>query len=115
MGSQVRAYCNCGVNKKILIGGGMMTFKYIQYFPFLCGYCNDVVQANTLALVDNPPICPQCGKKGIIPYNDPNLQFNKGKEIVARSFNLNLNDGKYKCGKCGEFTLKFLVTDLMWD
>ena len=28
MGTKVKAICKCGVNKDILIGGGMRSFKY---------------------------------------------------------------------------------------
>lgn len=46
MGTKVKAICKCGINKEILIGGGMATYHDTDYFPCFCPECKDVVQSN---------------------------------------------------------------------
>ena len=112
MGSQVLAICKCGVNNTIDVGGGMQTFQETQYFPFKCNECSDVVESNIL---ENPSVCPKCGTTDILPYNDPSLMVKEGMDIVAQSFDLQLNDGIYKCARCNQDSLKFEATGYLWD
>ena len=112
MGSTVGVSCKCGVSKMFRIGGGMQTFRYLNYFPYLCKNCNCVVLANAK---EEDPSCPKCNKKNLIRYDDPSLLGKKGDEIVAQSFDLELTNGTYKCGKCGNYTLNFYRGPFMWD
>lgn len=111
MGSQVIAICQCGLNKKILIGGGKLNHRYISYFPCLCKDCKDVVQVN---LKDQELTCPDCNKQNLSPCNNQNLIGIIGRNEVARSFNNILTDGTYKCPKCNEMTLHF-ESGILWD
>ena len=139
MGSQVTAICECGIRKSILIGGGMATFTYLEYFPFLCDECGDVVEGNLkqnmykkidlksfsantkveklieIPLKERKFTCPKCNGRNVIPYNDSRIIGNLGDGIVARSFDNVLTDGNYKCPKCSKMTLKFLQSLYMWD
>lgn len=117
MGSQVAAICECGVNKTILIGGGKLTFTYLEYFPFLCEDCADVVEGNLKGgLFKNKELtCPKCKGKNVIPYNDPRIIGRKGECEVANSFDNMLTDGDYKCPKCKKMSLKFFPCFYMWD
>jgi len=71
-----------------------------------------MVEANAK---EKDPVCPECKKRTLIRYDEPALQLEPGKETVAQSFDLRLNDGKYKCYECGEFTLEFFKEPLLWD
>ena len=137
MGSQVIAKCKCGLEATSLIGGGMRNFKTTQYFPAACSDCANVVEVNAL---DDTPQCPGCGSRDVTLYNDESLidaislkyaveaWEDDGSEIyaevfkdkifyrtVAESFNLELIDCFYKCLSCGEFTLQFRSSGLMFD
>ena len=112
MGSQVKAICTCGLEKTILIGGGMYTFNTIQYFPCLCEECKDVVQGN---LKDEKLSCPNCNSLKVSSYNNKTLIGIEGKNIVSRSFNKVLHDGNYKCPQCKNMSLQFITGGLRWD
>lgn len=112
MGSQVIAICECGVNSKINIGGGMLNHDKINYFPGYCQGCNDIVQMN---LKDEPSHCPNCESSLILPYNNPELIGTRGKEIVEESFDNVLTNGTYFCPKCKNKSLKFISSGLFWD
>ena len=112
MGSQVEAICQCGLKKKILIGGNRANFRYTQYFPCICINCNDIVQANLKAETLE---CPHCNSTDVIPYISRELIGKKGKKVVAQSFDDILTDGNYKCPKCKEMTLHFTAGHLEWD
>jgi DNA-directed RNA polymerase subunit RPC12/RpoP len=112
MGSQVFAICKCGVNKKLRIGGGRMSYMEINYFPALCPHCYDIVQTN---LRDENLTCPDCNNKNTVPYNNPKLIGLVGQEIVDRSYLDILTDGTYYCSKCENKSLRFERGTLLWD
>lgn len=112
MGSQVRAKCKCGLKAKILIGGSMRNFLEIEYFPFFCGECSSVVQAN---LKEALPSCVSCKSNRIIPYTNSKLIQKAGKDTIAQSFDNVITNGLYKCPKCLEFSLQFTHGDTLWD
>ena len=119
MGSQVIAVCSCGLKEKILIGGGMMNFTNICYFPCYCEKCKSVVEVN---LLDANKQCPNCKNPNILPYDNPELFEVPGENIIAE-WNiaeelgrvLILTDGNYKCPSCCKMTLHFINTLLLWD
>ena len=121
MGSKVKAICECGLHKEILIGGGKLTFKYKCYFPCLCEKCEDVVEVNLLNMFENPN-CPNCNCDKVISYDHNDLKGIKGDSDVV-SWNvrwklgreLKLTNGTYKCPKCKEMTLKFVPLFYIWD
>lgn len=139
MGSQVKAICKCGVNKTILIGGGMMNFSFIEYFPCLCKDCEDVVQANLkensiellnpkefepdykgsftrkIPLSERKLKCPKCKGSNVIPYNDDQIIGSVGDREVINWSGKILTNGTYKCPKCNKMSLKFLPSFYMWD
>jgi len=99
MGSQVVATCRCGIEAKILIGGGMLDFGTICYFPCLCETYHDIVQAD---LLEKTKQCPICKSKTLIPYDDPRLSKTPGKRKVKectlggkRGRELILTNGNY--------------------
>lgn len=112
MGSQVIAICKCGVNTKILVGGGKQSFKVIDYFPGYCSSCKEVVQIN---LKNVKLTCPFCENNTAIPYNNSNLIGNNGEKVVAQSFINVLTNGTYYCPHCNNMTLNFLRDNLHWD
>lgn len=119
MGSKVRAICDCGVNKEILIGGGMSNYKYISYFPCLCENCNNVVEVN---LLEKNLYCPDCNSDNVIPYDDNQLKGIEGDRViiswnvqVALGRELKLTNGRYKCPKCKKTNLRFLGNFFNWD
>jgi len=119
MGSKVKAICKCGVNRDILIGGGMRSFKYECLFPCLCENCNDVVEAN---LFNSNLRCPKCSNENLIPYDDDRVIGVKGDQnIVSWDVSwklgriLTLTNGSYKCPKCKNLTLEFWRLIYNWD
>lgn len=119
MGLQVTATCQCGVDTRIMIGGGMRNFMTTCYFPCLCEHCGAVVQVNLLA---EQKRCPRCKTTKIIPYDDPALSEDAGGHIVASwnvedqlGRNLNLTDGNYRCPHCEQMTLRFKDSGFRWD
>ena len=119
MGSEVIAKCKCGLEARILIGGGMVDFDSTSYFPYLCENCHSVVQVNFRAKRKQ---CPKCKKSKVIPYNDSNLIGRRGKKTLAEwkieetlGRDLALTDGYYKCPQCGQMTLRFYDSGLNWD
>ena len=127
MGLQVRAFCECGLNAWISIGGGIYSFMTICYFPCLCERCRDIVQVNLiptkiLNVISKKIRCSECKSTKIIPYDSPNLIDSPGEKIVARwnpikkgGRQLILTDGKYKCPKCEKMSLKFEKSGIRWD
>lgn len=112
MGSQVEAICQCGLNKKILIGGNRANYRHTQYFPCICINCNDIVQGNLKA---ESLKCPNCNSTALFPYTSHELIGKKGKIVVDRSFDKVLTNGNYKCPKCNQMTLYFTGGHLEWD
>lgn len=112
MGSQIKAICKCGYNKTSLIGGGKLNYKTTEYFPCLCGNCNEIVQSN---LRKEKLICPNCSSFKISPYNTKKLIGTIGENIIERSFDNILTDGFYKCPKCKEMLLQFFREGIIWD
>lgn len=116
MGSKVRAICKCGVDKDILIGGGMSTFKFQCYFPCLCLDCKDVVQVNIKGIFK--ATCPDCYSENVIPYNDDRLSRIKGDREIMRYYighHLILTNGTYYCGRCDKSELRFQRLSMNWD
>ena len=89
MGSQVIALCSCGVHQRIRIGGGMRSFQYIQYFPFACSICKNIVEGNLLSI---SAICPDCGAElnGTVPEG-VNAPVQYGNNIKALAVLLNVH------------------------
>jgi Zn finger protein HypA/HybF involved in hydrogenase expression len=96
----------------------MVNFMTTCYFPCLCEDCRAVVEVN---LFDQPARCPTC-KSEVVPYDDPTLSELPGEQTIA-SWNmdyelgreLELTDGTYRCPRCGQMTLQFMNTGLLWD
>jgi len=119
MGLKVIAKCKCGVETSILNGGGMLNFKTTCLFPCICENCHAVVQVNLLAKRKQ---CPKCKSTKVISYDDPTLSGRAGKCTVT-SWNmqvqlgreLKLTNGNYRCPQCGQMTLRFADSGLLWD
>lgn len=119
MGSEVTANCQCGLEARILIGGGMATFMTTCYFPCLCEGCHNVVQVNLLGKTKR---CPKCRGANLIPYDDPQLSESLGQHALVEwnmqrqlGRELKLTDGNYRCPKCQKMTLRFADSGLCWD
>ena len=112
MGSQVIAICKCGVNSKINIGGGMLSFNKIDYFPGYCPVCKEILKMN---LKDKLSICPHCERNRLVPYNTPELIGTKGSEIIEQTFDNELTNGTYFCPKCKNMSLRFIHGGIFWD
>jgi|SRR5690554_4774734 len=112
MGSEVKAICKCGFNKKFLIGGGMRNFRTVEYFPCFCEECNDMVEGNLKA---EKLTCPKCNSLKVTPYNNKIYIGKTGKNVVAQSFVNILHDGTYKCPNCENMSLQFMSSGMRWD
>lgn len=119
MGSSVKASCKCGYEQEFAIGGGMMSFQELCWFPCLCRGCKRIVQAN---LLQTPLTCPECKSGNIAPYDQPDLCQQQGSNVVT-SWNLTdeigrevkLTDGVYYCPACDSYHLIFEDSGLCWD
>lgn len=112
MGSSVRAFCPCGVDEEIMIGGGMIDYETHCSFPCCCEKCHSLIEANLLV---KQLRCPKCRSTKIIPYSDPRLTGEPGGNVVESWDGLSLSDGTYKCPKCEKPTLRFGLGSILRD
>jgi len=112
MGSSVQAFCPCGLETEIMIGGGMMDHETNCLFPCCCEKCHSLVEANILV---KKLRCPKCRSTKIIPYSDPRLASEPVGCVVESWFDLTLTDGAYKCPECEMPTLRFGLGSSLWD
>lgn len=120
MGSSVTARCKCGFEAVNLpVGGGLLTFETVCYFPVFCKGCYTLQVGN---LLSEWAECPACHSDQIISYDDEELRRVEGhsavvgwdvSELLGRA--LRLTDGEYFCPSCREFTLRFERGDVLWD
>lgn len=108
----MRAFCPCGVDEEILIGGGMLDFDTHCSFPCCCEKCHSLVETNVLV---KQLRCPKCRSTKIIPYGDPRLNEEVGREVVESWDERSLTDGTYKCPECRKLTLRFERGSILWD
>ena len=112
MGSSVRAFCPCGVDEEIMIGGGMLDFETHCSFPCCCEKCPSLVEANVLV---KQLRCPKCRSTKVIVYGDPRLNGEVGRNVVESWGERSLTDGTYKCPECRKLTLRFERGSILWD
>lgn len=117
MGSSVEAKCVCGYEAEVPTGCGMAG-PVPDHFPALCRRCAAVVPADATSW---PTICSRCGDE-VAFYDTAELQQTKGSRTVIDERTVTdpairhrLNDGAYRCPKCGEFGLRFTLGGRMWD
>ena len=71
MGSEHRAYCQCGFKQDVTIGGSRASFLEESSFPYYCGHCGmvsvNVAKATRGVLIP----CPNCQKPGCCEYGKP--------------------------------------------
>lgn len=69
MGSVHQAYCKCGFNKEISVGGSRRTFLDDSSFPYYCEDCG-IVSVNVAKILyhNELAICPICGRSDIAQY-----------------------------------------------
>ena len=70
------------------------------------------MEANVL---DSPLHCPSCQQAEVIPYTDPKLSLGDSTQELISWNGHTLNSGHYLCPRCGDMTLEFLPSGLMWD
>jgi len=110
MGSIIQAHCDCGYQREILLGGGMMNFTTYCNFPAYCSKCKGLFEAN---LFKKELECPDCENNDALPYDDDSLCKQKSKPVFDWNVQdeigkyLELTDGKYLCPKCSQYTMSF--------
>jgi hypothetical protein len=109
VGGIVKAFCACGYEKKMHLGGGLNNFKTYCNFPFYCRNCTSLVEINVL---EQKKLCPQCSHPEILAYDDKSLCIHTGIEIFSWNFEavgreLVLTDGRYLCPHCHKFAMSF--------
>jgi Zn finger protein HypA/HybF involved in hydrogenase expression len=112
MGSIIKAYCDCGYENTMPLGGGMKNFTTYCNFPFFCEECRILFEEN---LFEEQMLCPKCKGTKTIPYDKKCLQ--KGTSVFEWNIGdreLTLTDGKYVCPECGNSTLTF-EDEGCWD
>jgi len=112
MGTEVIAHCECGLDATIMIGAGFADFPHVCLFPAFCEKCRQVVQAN---LAKDPARCPECRSTDIFPYDEPALSKGDGTQTITRWGDHILTDAHYQCPACGNMTLRFAESGLLWD
>ncbi|MFC2172120.1 hypothetical protein ACFLU6_05750 [Acidobacteriota bacterium] len=117
MGGIVKAQCQCGYEREMLLGGGMSNFTTHCNFPAYCRDCEDLVEVN---LLQKKTSCPKCKGRDITPYDDDSMCQEKGEPVFSWNVQeelggeLILTDGRYLCPNCGEFSLCFQEAGC-WD
>jgi hypothetical protein len=108
MGGIVYAHCDCGYcTDWMYLGGGMKNHGTHCNFPHYCEECKILFEAN---LFERPILCPECGRRKVVSYNNKTLCEHKGRAIFEWHINgktLELTNGKYICPDCGNFNLTF--------
>jgi hypothetical protein len=119
MGSNVIGNCECGFISNSPVGGGMLDFEMVCYFPALCHVCHDCV---TINLFLKKPKCPKCKNTSVIPYDDPELIGTTIDSVAASWYakdklgrDLILYEGTYLCPACGNYSLYLEDCGLSWD
>jgi len=109
MGGIVKAFCPCGYEKNMRLGGSISNFKSYCNFPFYCRDCSALVEINIL---EQNTKCPQCSHVNILAYDEKCLCIHSGIEIFSWKFKvvgreLILTDGRYLCPCCSKFAMSF--------
>jgi len=120
MGIGVRVTCACGGAATYPLGPAPRVPAQC-FFPFLCRACRRMSVSD---VTSRAVACDHCGSPDVVPYGHPEAMRAAGPTIVldcARydtawpAASLRLTDGQYFCPACGEFTLSFAGTGLLWD
>ena len=114
MGGAVSADCKCGYKGGSFSGTGLRSAAKAFWFnPALCPVCKKVVAVNLMA----PEIVCSDGCTGTPkPYiYTPELQTTPGDRVVTEWDGWKLNNGKYLCPSCAEFSLEFYDSGICWD
>jgi hypothetical protein len=111
MGHQATAVCDsCNYEADYVVGGNMANFREVAMFPVCCDVCRALTSAN---FMQRPLKCGHCGASGVRPFTDAGMSKGDGKdtaeEWLTPGLPLRLDDGHYRCPKCGEFCLRFAV------
>jgi hypothetical protein len=112
MGSIIKAYCSCGYEKSMFLGGGMESFNTYCCFPVYCEECRILFEDN---LFGNQLQCPKCKGFKTTSYDKKcSLKGDTVFEWNVRDMSLILTDGNYVCPRCSKPALTF-IDDGCWD
>jgi hypothetical protein len=135
MGSVYEAYCGCGLNEKVTVGGSRRTFSEESGFPFLCAHCG-LVSVNVAQLPRGQVVteCPSCHAPGCTQYGIPPvslhdlrpvpwwrrwLQARKTEPSPPHALQWGerqASEADHRCPSCREMTLRFSrFPTLMFD
>lgn len=104
MGQSAEAECShCGLKKRVVAGGGMLTYKTHSPWPVNCRACRDLTSANTCM---EPLRCEKCGSDAVeIIGGDEFGDAWTTKPSVIQSFNYHADAGPHPCPRCGHLSL----------
>ncbi|MEI7785833.1 MAG: hypothetical protein WCK08_15695 [Betaproteobacteria bacterium] len=126
MGSVYQAFCGCGFQSEVTVGGSRSSFLETSYFPFYCKDCG-LVEVN-IAKMPNKVCscsCPECGTQDCTQYGTPPVSLvdlrpkplirrllNRGKEEQLESVTIAWRNREatlkgHLCPSCKEMTLEF--------
>ena len=105
------AYCKCGFNKSIQVGGTMLSFTTHAYFPFYCKDCG-LVDVNVARKIHK---CPSCKSQQIHQYGLPPVSLkSETYKLVFNGEYLASSEGHF-CPNCNEFNLIFSEIEMFLD
>ena len=105
MGHTAVAICDsCNYQAKYVVGSGKREFTTVAMFPVSRNACQELTSAN---LEKQPLRCERCGKADVTPFAAAGMSKGDGKRNVETWGKLTLDDGHYRCPKCGAFGLQF--------
>ena len=114
MASLHSAYCKCGFDSSVFVGGNRETFLSLSFFPFYCKSCGLV----TVNIHADKILCPHCNEKNIYPYGLPPISIGKMNENdypVIQCFRYYAYATGNLCPSCKKMSLAFGHADALFD
>jgi len=111
MGALIDAYCECGFDEMVRVGGTMTSYLEEAPFPHYCKLCG-LVSVNTRA---EPLHCPDCGTTDVACYGQAPISEPDTSDVVAQDFLRMLTAEHHLCPSCKHMTLKFTSPNALED
>ena len=111
MGALIEAYCECGFEATVEVGGTMGSYLELAPFPHYCKLCG-LVSVNTR---EEPLQCPGCGTTDVACYGRTPISEPGTSEVVMQDFDRTLTAEHHLCPECKLMTLKFSSPTVLFD
>ncbi len=111
MAALIEAYCECGFEATVEVGGTMGSYLELAPFPHYCKRCG-LVSVNTRAALLQ---CPGCGTTDVVCYGRTPISEPGSSDVVAQDFDRTLTAEHHLCPACKLMSLKFSPPSVLFD